>query len=144
MLAFDAAIVGWANDVITADAYVDATLLLVYVAATELYWAPLVNHDANVRFPPQLIAPPIPTPPVITKAPVPVVVDAVVFVKVTIPEAPNVVTPDNTPVPVKVKFPPTVTTLVEVSTLRISPPPLFFLTSNAYDCVLSIHKLELI
>ena len=87
VLAFDAAIVGCANDVITAEAYVAVILLFVYVAATELYCIPVVNHDVAVLLLPIVILLLIPTPPVTTKAPVVDVVDAVVLDRVTIPPA---------------------------------------------------------
>ena len=57
----------------------------MYVAATELYWTPVVNHDANARLPPIVILLLIPIPPVTTKVPVVVDVDAVPAVNVVAP-----------------------------------------------------------
>jgi hypothetical protein len=59
------------------------------------------NVPAIVNELPVLIAPPTPSPPLTTKAPVVVFVEAVAFVKETTPEAPNVVTPDRAPLNVK-------------------------------------------
>ena len=56
--------------------------------------------------------PPTPTPPVITNAPVPVVVDAVLLVSVTTPEAPIVVAPEIAPERAKLVRVPTEVILV--------------------------------
>ena len=86
-------------DIVVAPVIAPDNTKLVKVPKLVIFGWDAVNNVPLILF--ALIVPLTPKPPVITKAPVPVVVDAVALVNVTIPEALNVVAPEIAPAIVK-------------------------------------------